>query len=106
MTAQRATRLTLRTFKHKKRKVSNVTDITDHMPTVLVSINSKEKSQPKQNALYKRRHTDDNINIFKSNLSKTNWQNVLINGNANDDYNAVVKKFNDLYDECMMNVSP
>ena len=101
-----ATRLTLRTFKHKKRKVSNVTVITDHMPTVLVSINSKEKSQPKQNALYKRRHTDDNINIFKSNLSKKNWQNVLINGNANDDYNAVVKKFNDLYDECMMNVSP
>ena len=46
-----------------------VTDITDHMPTVLVSnINSNEKSQPKQNALYKRRHTDDNINIFKSNL--------------------------------------
>ena len=72
------------------------------MPTVLVSnINSKEKSKPKQNALYKRRHTDDNINIFKSNLSKTNWQNILVNGNANDDYDAVVKKFNDLYDECI-----
>ena len=79
-----------------------VTDITDHMPTVLVSnINSKEKSKPKQNALYKRRHTDDNINIFKSNLSKTNWQNILVNGNANDDYDAFVKKFNDLYDECI-----
>ena len=75
----------------------NVTDITDHMPTVLVSnINSKEKSKPKQNALYKRRHTDDNINIFKSNLSKTNLKNILVNGNANDDYDAFVKKFNNL----------
>ena len=72
------------------------------MPTVLVSnINSKEKSQPKQNVLYKRRHTVDNINIFQSNLSKTNWQNILVNGNGNDDYNAFVKKFNDLYDECI-----
>ena len=72
------------------------------MPTVLVSnINSKEKSKPKQNALNKRRHTDDNINIFKSNLSKTNWQNVLVNGNANDYYDAFVKKFSDLYDECI-----
>ena len=56
-----------------------VTDITDHMPNVLVSnINSKEKSQPKQNAVYKKRHTDDNINVFKSNLSKTNWAIPLL----------------------------
>ena len=50
-----------------------VTDITDHMPTVLVSnINSKEKSQPKQNALYKRRHTNDNSVLCQSNWRKIN----------------------------------
>ena len=38
---------------------------------------------------------------FKNKLSKTNWQNILVSCNANDDYNAFVKKFNDLYDECI-----
>ena len=37
--------------------------------------------------------------MFKSKLSKTNWQNVLISGNANNDYNELVKKFNNIYDE-------
>ena len=80
-----------------------VTYITDHLPTVLFSnIDTKEKSQSKQpSAMYKHRHTDDDIKMFKSKLSKTNWQNVFVCGNANDDYDAFVKKFNDLYDACI-----
>ena len=49
MTAQMATRLTLRTFKHKKRKVSNSLNETEisHRPPFLLSIYLNEISNIK-----------------------------------------------------------
>ena len=79
-----------------------VTDITDHLPTVLVSnMCSKEKEKQKPKVTFKRRYTDDNINLFKSKLSKVDWENILVNANVNVDYTIFLNKFDDLYNECV-----
>ena len=78
-----------------------ITDVTDHMPTVLVSnMSLHEKNEPKK-LLYQRCHSEDNISRFKQCLSNVNWAEVLDNIDVDNDYNAFVKKFQELYDECI-----
>jgi hypothetical protein len=78
-----------------------ITDISDHLPTVLVT-DLNLKCTQKQKHIYKRCHTNDNIERFKQELSKINWKNVLNNDNVDDDYNAFDKLFIELYDKCIL----
>ena len=79
-----------------------ISDITDHFPTILSSILDvvKQKICEKE-FVYKRHHSDDNIDKFKYRLSDVKWQEVLNNNDANDDYNKFVETFEIVYDECI-----
>ena len=51
--------------------------------------------------IYKRHHTNDNIELFRRELAKINWINILANDDVNKDYDAFIKTFNDVYDKCI-----
>ena len=80
-----------------------LTDITDHLPTVyfknLKGLNQTQN--PSSKYVYKRNHTDDNIDRFRNRLSKVNWNEILDGDEVNSDYNKFLNKFNELYDECI-----
>ena len=50
---------------------------------------------------YKRLHNDITVLRFKKCLSEVKWGEILQNVNAEDDYNKFIKKFQNLYDECI-----
>ena len=79
-----------------------VNDISDHMPTILTTnigvVNSKKDNKK---SIFKRNHSDVNINKFRQKLSDIEWQNVINNNDVNDDYTKFIEKFNILYDECI-----
>jgi hypothetical protein len=79
-----------------------ITDISDHLPTIFSS-NYSEKSvnTNKKKIYYKRIHSDDNIGLFKTKLSKVNWNHILDGNDPNQDYNSFTKTFTDLYNECI-----
>ena len=82
-----------------------VTDITVHLPTVLSTSNNLKNipisDSSTKKISYKRNHTIDNIANFKQRLSNVQWQEVLDNNSAEDDYNKFIETFNTLYDECI-----
>jgi len=80
-----------------------VNDTSDHMPTALVSNLSlvNRSNSKKQVSYFKRFHNDNNISRFKEKLSNVNWNEILDNENADDDYNKFVEHFQCLYDECI-----
>ena len=80
-----------------------VTDITDHFPTVLFQNfdRFKQKVNHQNKYTYKRNHTNDNIARFKKSLMSVNWKEILEGENTDVDYNNFMKKFSDLYDECI-----
>ena len=54
--------------------------------------------------VYKRNHSDDNIDKCKQRLSDVKWQEVLNNIDANDDYNKFVETFEIIYDEYIYDI--
>ena len=51
--------------------------------------------------VYKRIHGDDNVAKFKNSLSSVNWSEILNGVDANSDYDNFIKKFTEVYDECI-----
>ena len=80
-----------------------VTDITDHFPTVYYKNSNmfKQKSTTSDKHVYKRIHSDDNVAKFKNSLSSVNWSGILNGVDANSDYDNFIKKFTEVYDECI-----
>jgi hypothetical protein len=64
-------------------------------------LDGESTCKSKNNCYYKRVHNEDNIIRFKNRLSKVNWNEVLDNNNADDDYDKFVKHLKDVYDECI-----
>ena len=80
-----------------------VTDITDHFPTVYYKNSNmfKQKSTTADKHVYKRIHSDDHVAKFKNSLSSVNWSGILNGVDANSDYDNFIKKFTEVYDECI-----
>ena len=79
-----------------------ISDITDHFPTILSSnLDVVKQKKCEKEFVYKRHHSDDNIDKFKQRLSDVKWQEVLNNNDANDDYNKFDETFEFIYDECI-----
>lgn len=80
-----------------------VTDITDHFPTVLYKQlhNLKKHKNEGNKYVYKRIHSDVNIDRFKNNLSCVDWNNILHGNDVNTDYTNFTRKFIEVYDECI-----
>ena len=62
---------------------------------------NKQKKNDKSKCFYKRLHNDTNVLRFKKCLSQVKREEIFDNVNAEDDYNKFIKKFQDLYDECI-----
>ena len=79
-----------------------ITNISDHLPTVLMSdLIPEGKHVPKQNCVYKRQYTEDNVEYLKRELAKVKWKEVLNGNNVNYDYDVFVRTFNNLHDKCI-----
>jgi hypothetical protein len=78
-----------------------VTDLSDHLPTILSTDVNVTNKVDTNKATYKRNHNSHNIALFKKKLAGVDWNEVLNDNNANDDYNAFITKFEKLYDECI-----
>ena len=61
----------------------------------------KQKSTTADKHVYKRIHSDDNVAKFKNSLSSVNWSGILNGVDANSDYDNFIKKFTEVYDECI-----
>ena len=80
-----------------------LTDITDHLPTIyfknLKGLNQTQNSRSRY--VYKRNHSENDIDRFRRSLSKVNWNEILDGDEVNSDYSKFLIKFNELYDECI-----
>ena len=79
-----------------------VTDISDHLPTILtIDLDVAKQKNCKKKSIFKRKHSNENVNRLKQRLSDVKWQEILDNRDVNDDYNKFIETFNMLYDECV-----
>jgi hypothetical protein len=79
-----------------------VTDTSDHMPTVLsTNLNITKQSSNTNKFVFKRKHSNANVDKFRKKLSEVKWEESLHNNNANDDFNKFTNIFEKLYDECI-----
>ena len=95
-----------------------VTDITDHFPAVFYKKNEyvQAKIQYCKQVMciseINSNHSDDNVARFKKSLSRVNWSEILdgvrvnwseiLDGiDANSGYDNFIKKFTEVYDECI-----
>ena len=51
--------------------------------------------------MYKQIHSDDNVAKFKNSLSSVDWSEILSGVDAKSDYDNFIKKFTEVYDECI-----
>lgn len=75
-----------------------LTDLTDHFP-VFLNINSTRCVQL-QDCVVTRNYSQENIDLFLSQVSKTNWDHVLRDQDANSSFNMFFRTFSDLYEKC------
>ena len=61
----------------------------------------KQKSNTANKYVYKRNHSDENVARFKKRLSMVNWSEILDGVDAYSDYDNFIKKFSEVYDECI-----
>ena len=77
------------------------TDILDHFPIVF-ALNTCEKSKPQDTAqfIYKRIYEEEQIELFKHELSQTEWNNIIKTlGNPNTAYQSFFDIFFKTYDK-------
>ena len=79
-----------------------MTDISDHLPTVFtIYLEIANQKNCSKKTIFKRYHSDENVNKLKQRLSNVKWQDILKNNNVNDDYDELTETFKSLYDECI-----
>ena len=71
------------------------TDISDHFPIVFV-LNTCEKSKPEDKAqrIYKRIYKEEQIQLFKHELSQIEWNNII---KTLDNPNTAYESFFDIF---------
>ena len=77
------------------------TDISDHFPIVFV-LNTCEKSKPEDKAqfIYKRLYREEQIELFKHELSQVEWNNIIkIQDNPSTAYGSFFNIFFKTYDK-------
>ncbi|XP_065683499.1 uncharacterized protein LOC136096317 [Hydra vulgaris] len=74
------------------------TDITDHFPIFVTIDTYTAKNIDNKKVLKKRIINQNNLNLFKDQLSLLHWNNININNNANDIYETFFKTFYSVYD--------
>ena len=78
-------------------------DITDHFPIFqILNTNNNNKNKNKinnNNYITKRKININNISSLGTELSQTDWNNVLQSDSANESYNNFISKFTDLYNK-------
>ena len=61
----------------------------------------KQKSTTADKHVYKRIHSNANVAKLMNSLSSVNWSEILNGVDANSDYDTFIKKFTEVYDECI-----
>ena len=72
-------------------------DISDHLPICLVTSTTLESKNNFRTYSYKRRSSDENIELSRSYLRQIDWSG-LSSTNVNDAYDTFVKLFSEAYD--------
>ena len=76
------------------------TDISDHFPIFIIDSNTKTTNYPDQIEKEIRQINDKNITKFRNILNDTDWEVVLNTHNPNLAYDAFIKQFLKIYNQC------
>ena len=74
-------------------------DISDHFPICFLQPTSRPREQNEVTYITKRVINNNAIELFKQELYKTSWDDVINNKNPNDAYNYFLHKLIVLYDK-------
>ena len=75
------------------------TDISDHFPIFIATKNIDITTFPQKTTLYKRTINDNSISDFKTELSNTNWSDVMTIRCPNESYNTFLQIFSTIYEK-------
>ena len=82
------------------------TDMSDHFP-IIFTIKLKTTSSPKNHAdqfLYKLDFNENSLNLFKKNLSETNWDSLKNTADPNESYDTFLQIFSSRYEKYYKNL--
>ena len=74
-------------------------DISDHFPICFLQLTSRPREENEVTYITKRVINNNAIELFKQELYKTSWDDVINNKNLNDAYNYFSHKLIVLYDK-------
>jgi exonuclease III len=78
-----------------------LSDLSDHLPifiTTDLNVFRRENSSKETDV---RHFTEQNMNYFKTELNKVDWDIVCHSNNVDESYTKFIDKFNELYDKCI-----
>ena len=80
-------------------------DISDHLPICFLQPTSRTRDENKVTYITKRVSNNNGIELFKQELHKASWDDVINNKNPNDAYNCFSHKLIALYDKYFLKES-
>jgi hypothetical protein len=86
----------------RKRQTSGLitTDISDHLP-IFITTDLNVYRHHNTDPIKVREMTEQNINCFKAELGKVNWDDICSSSDVNVSYSMFLDKFQHLYDKCI-----
>lgn len=78
-----------------------MSDLSDHLPIFIVTDFNVYRKMNDNDDIEVRQFTNENMNTFKTELRKVEWDRVCDSNDTNILYTKFISKFNEVFDKCI-----